>query len=357
MQHGVEAFTEAGVEMPNAMEYMATGFENLKSVALVVFNGIASVVGPVFDFMVGLFEEYFGWLNDLINHVTQFGMHTGESFDGLNGVVEAFGSVVSTVFGYVGPFIQATISFIATAIKELVFAFLNLDLVIQGWGITIAEAFTTVVDRANWLWANIKIGAEWFITNFPDIFATGLDYALTALINWGENIRSVFASVADFIGSAFSAIWAAIKNGTVTGLGDALKQAVDEFQPTIKATFEGAHSSIKKGPAFQDFKPSLDFTGQKEQLANEWAKRREEWDGITKEKPLEIGAEGKGEGKDKEGAGSFQALGTAFEKANSAVAKAQEKKDREMLDLNQKQLVEQQNINKNLANLKVGGLK
>lgn len=63
----------------------------------------------------------------------------------------------------------------------------------------------------------------WFVENFPEIWSTALDFALTVLINFGQNVRNIM-----------SEIWSFIKSGGMTELNLAWTPLTEGFVSSLR---------------------------------------------------------------------------------------------------------------------------
>lgn len=347
LQDTADAFTGMEVDTASLGEYLrGVLLQNITLIATAL-QAIAPVVIEVVGTVLGWFNKMADFYLDLTNKMWTYGVRIPEMW-------QQWGDATSSTFGAIGEwfswlgneidsFVNWSIDSIGSFVEDFVFAMMNIDLVVQEAGIALADFGAAIKDNFNWYVSIVTTFGSWLYENWSDIWLTVLDQSLTAVINWGDNLKSILSEAWDYI-----------KSG-----------GKDAFEPAIKALDEGAKEFNKpfELPAFKD---SFDADAARANLDEIWAERRKEWDAITREDPLETAmqvgdipiikqaAEDKKKGSKSSDVGTFQGLGEAFKKANSAAMKAEEKRREEALKTQKQQLDEQKKTNQLLENMQVG---
>ena len=95
---------------------------------------------------------------------------------------------------------------------------------------------------------------SWFGQNWRDIFHTAVDFALTAMINVGKNIRNLWTAVVDFIaGKGFNFEFTPLLDGfrnTISKMPDIPERALTEMEKRLQTNLDGIGNRI--GTSFDD---------------------------------------------------------------------------------------------------------
>lgn len=332
LQETANAFTGMEVDGQSLSELLrGVMFANIRMIGTVL-----QAVGPICVEVMGTIVGALNWVSDgildFVNRAWTFGARIPELWsqwgEATSSAFASIGEWFSWLGGEISTFTQWALEGIGSFIDTATFTLLNLDLVLQEVGVFFADCFYGIKDRLAWGGEVISAFGNWLYENWSDIWRTVLDQSLTAVINWGDNLRSILSEAWDWIRSG----------GT------------DAFEPAIKSLNEGAQEFAKPFEV-PEFKDSFDKDEARSELKKMWEERRAEWDAIQREEPLvpKIEApdelpiikatvdEDKKKGKDGEKAGTFSSLGEAFKRANSAALKAEEKRQEELLKENKKQ--------------------
>lgn len=136
--------------------------------------------------------------------------------------------------------------------------------------LTAEFAYSNIGDVATLAWERTKLGAvslwndlhhlftaqipgvlTWFADNWQDIFFTAGDYALTVLINLGENIRSVWQGVLDFIsGKGFNVDFTPLTEGfvsTVKEMPQIADREIGALESELMASVDRLSGNLAEG--------------------------------------------------------------------------------------------------------------
>ena len=95
---------------------------------------------------------------------------------------------------------------------------------------------------------------SWFGQNWRDIFHTAVDFALTAMINVGKNIRNLWTAVVDFIaGKGFNFEFTPLLDGfrnTISKMPDIPERALTEMEKRLQTNLDGIGNRV--GTSFDD---------------------------------------------------------------------------------------------------------
>lgn len=300
-----------------------------------------TAIGELGETIGSLFIPAITWAAQLIEQVTWFlnDMVAGAMEN--SSVLKFLGDVMKTLAGYIEFAVMALLNFPITF--ELVRANINLFV-------------NQAIDRFNWLWTNIKIGAEWVASIFPEAWALATSAIGASVGGLSTTVKIVISSLMATFNAALSGI-----RIVAAAIGAALGQVRQAAKTGSAVAMDGAMNSIltkegKKnfldGPQFKMFGPEFESEATKEgkksvesaqaAMAGAWKKWQD--DKIAnkhlEEPQLEKADSTLGDVKKKEKkakkdseAGSFQGLGEAFKKANNAANKEKEAKDKEQLKL------------------------
>ena len=349
LQGVMDHFSGAGVSMKSFGEliklYFVTVWSSVARVVMVAGDAIIAVCTPIGEAI----NTISGFILETYERAMAFGMRIPEMWqqmaESINGIFQQIGATFSWLTGTMSNSIGSGTENVMRFIDDMVFTFMNMDLVVQEVGITLANWGYAISDTFNWVTEVVSGFGAWFYQNFQEIWPTVLDYALTALINWGTNIRTVFAEVFNYLKSGFS----------------------DPIDLTgLKKTTEGANNYMKKGFEMPKMKDSFDADAARAEVATEWGVRRKEWDSIVTAQPLTdpgvvidpLKVVKEAQTKDKKGtsgeSGQFSALGSAFKSASTNYQKEQDKMAKEALRLQKRQIELQEREVEALENLSVG---
>lgn len=157
-------------------------------------------------------------------------------------------------------------SYIMEWIQQIVFTWQNWDLTAQTTGITIMQWLSAIGNNAKTLFDNLVVGVQWAADNWQDLFVTAFDYTMTAMINFGENVRKIMGEIWDYIASG----------------------GKDGINWDMTPLLEGARSSIKNMPEWKDFLGAdPEYQKQLDEVQNEWNRRWDQMKEKTKQTNME----------------------------------------------------------------------
>jgi hypothetical protein len=212
------------------------------------FVGVANTVAITLAPAMTWVAEKATWLGKSIKTV----------FDMLRPVVTQWGNALMAMFSAIGDLVSPIFGGIGTTAMEL---FTNLRDFAFDWFATSEWAWQNVGRVATFAWENIKLGLlvfweelkhtfavripatiSWFRDNFTDVMFTATDYALTVLINLGQNIRNVWQGVLDFIaGKGFNVDFTPLTEGAF----NAIKKMPDIPERIMGDVEKGLRQSVK----------------------------------------------------------------------------------------------------------------
>jgi len=325
-------------------------------IVMKVIYGIASVYAK---FVMGFYEgaaKVIQWFSKLSAAAMAFGARTGGIFSWVTQVTDLLGKawqklkeIATSAFGW-----------IRQLVEDMVFMFLNWDLVVQTVGLKMAESFENMKLRIQNLWRNAVILVEWGMRNWKDILADYINLYVTMFKNLGKNIKSIWTGILNFIkGKGFKV----------------------DFTPIT----EGFKSQIKEMPALEEFVATDKYKDAMQELNNNWGKRREEFEKTMKEnaptagedvvnavsdalknkgKPPKVeipklefnpddfkinGEIDNGKESEKSSAGSFRDVASVWKEMQSSILKNEDKLQQKQVALAEQQLAEQKKGNEMLA--------
>jgi len=305
-----------------------------------VWNFIIATIGGAVTTIISFYVSFIEWIGQLQRSIFQFAGMSGGAFtefgNSVNGVFASMKEIAISVFATIKEWVEA-----------IIFTFLNWDLVTEKLGVKIAQAFENIKLRIINFAQNVVELFSWIGSNWQDILFTALDAMLTAMINYGKNVRKVL-----------SALWEAIKTGSTAPFDNI------DFTPIL----EGAANTISNMPDFKPFVETDAFNGQLDGIDKEWEKRAERWrqtmednapdigeaagegaqDEIDKKTfkmppfdPKKFDIEGTVKGKGgKSDAGSFKGLAAVWKDVQGKLLKGDEDLKKKGVDLQEKQLAE-----------------
>lgn len=192
------------------VEAMGDNLDRAKKAFIGIANTVAIAVAPALD-----------WAADL---TVQFGQYLNQSLQAwLPAAERAFGSFrewVSDAF-VVGKF------YVVTWTLQVMQAFAQVELGVVAFAGAVGHFFT----------AQLPAWLGWLSKNWSGIWRTALDFTLTALINLGQNIRSIFSAIWEFIASGgtktfdVKSLWKPLTEGFVNSMQALPEIAAREMGP------------------------------------------------------------------------------------------------------------------------------
>lgn len=209
-----------------------------------VANTIAITAAPAFTF--------------LAERATATGRFIKSVFDMLRPVATQWGNAVMAMFAAIRDVAAPVFGFLWSTGGAL---FTDLRDAVFDWFATVEWSFQNTGRVAAFTWENIKLGLlvfweelkhtftvripatiSWFRDSFSDIMFTATDYALTILINLGQNIRNVWQGVLDFIaGKGFNVDFTPLTEGAF----NAIKKMPDIPERIMGDVEKGLRQSVK----------------------------------------------------------------------------------------------------------------
>jgi len=331
---------------------------------------------PALTAVVGLMNEFIPWVQNLIANIQNASYETTNmsatwnmllnAWSGTGGIATALSEIwVATI-----QVLVSGIDWLFGVINEGIFLFSNFDLVAQSAWLSIKEGAVNAAITFATFFENLGIGVSWLYENYTTIWMNTFNTIITIISNFGSNVMNFMSELWDWMIS----------------LGD------DPIEVKFKPLTEGATTQELDPPKFKEYESTTMFDEEKANLANEWDKRRVEFEkaqeaqpakvkpqlevsnlaatanieadkkaaeerqkGLEKENDMKakwakddaIAAEKERLEKDKkqglarfEGAGSFQGLGDGFKNASKNLADANKNREAERQTKIQEQLLQ-----------------
>lgn len=260
---GVSGVDAAGIEEANdAVTRMKLSFTG-------VARDLAVLLAPAVTFVGDKVQVLGRWMRS--------------TFADVRPVVLATGKMIRAVFGFVGDVAETVFSFIGGAAGttlESVKEFLVDSLIVGEF------LFMNLSDVAALAWERVKLGGvgfwedirhlftvqipavlDWFGGNWRDVFYTAADFALTVLINLGQNIRQIFSNLMDALSGelSFGDILQGVEKDLTKGFVSSLKSLPEIPERTLTDIEQGLASNIDQMSA-----------GLSDRLGQHMVERREE---------------------------------------------------------------------------------
>ena len=227
IRSAIESMTDEGGKFAGLMQAQSgslTGlFSTLKDNVSFVFRDIGQTLIDAFDFK-GAIAQTTSFVQSVRNGLASVTPLLVQSINvgkaAFSSLWNAGKSVVGGIFSAAAQTFRDMKDFMLDALIIGEFAFGNL-------GEIAALAWVKAKLGTVGFWEDFKFlftdqipsVLTWFADNWQDIFFTATDYALTALINLGQNIRALWSGVLDFIeGKGFNVDWTPLTEGAVSTL-------------------------------------------------------------------------------------------------------------------------------------------
>jgi hypothetical protein len=270
-------------------------------------------------------------------------------------------NVIGDIGEQVGGILLPWVDMLSTGLMDVgsmgVETFASLKQTSQEWADAVMVAYSTLGDTA-FLWAmqaelavvqvagafshfftaQLPAWFQWFGENWNDIFFTAGDYALTIVANLGENIRSLWQGVLDFIaGKPVNFDWKPLTEGAVNTI-----KAMPDIPARVASEFEkGLQDDIAAQEKF--------IEDRQKELADGIVAKREDED---KKKGFIPGEQEDEPHKSKrKGSATLAFAGMGSSAAFSTIARTLNGGSNPLLKVNEQQLAEQKKLNKNVEKL------
>ncbi len=252
-------------------ETLAGSWAMLQNALGEVAEGLGGFLAPALVATSQVLKDVAVWFQSLITEIQSATYETEN--------MSATWNMISNIWGETGGIASAMSEFIVSAIQGIVsvidymygivnegiFIFLNLDLAAQSTWVAIKEGTVNAANSFMTFFENVGIGLSWYKDNFSTIWMNAFNMTLTILSNFGSNVMSFMQELWDWM----------------TTLG------ADPIEIKLKPLTEGAYQQELEGPKYKTAENTTMFDGEKADLANEWDKRRQEFEALQKAKPVE----------------------------------------------------------------------
>jgi len=130
------------------------------------------------------------------------------------------------------------------------------------------------LDFAYWFTDKLPAYVSWFAENWQNTIFTAVDYGLTAMINFGTNVRALWSAVVDFIaGNGFTFDWTPLTEGAVSAMSEMEaipERAATEFETALRSDVEGLASGLVSTMDVEREKMVAGFTKSRDAISSKY---------------------------------------------------------------------------------------